>query len=70
MKRLGFSPRSDGVSSRRDRRPESSPGGHTREPIVDGPRSSEVMFEIGVMLALNLAFALAVVMTLRAFGIA
>jgi hypothetical protein len=41
-----------------------------REPALEGPRIADVTFEIGVMLALHLAVAFAVVMTLRAFGIA
>jgi hypothetical protein len=61
MKRLGVSPQSDGVGAR--------PGGvPVREPMLDSPRSGDVMFEIGVILALHLAFAFAVIMTLGAFG--
>ena len=57
MKRLGASPRPDGVA-----------GGHVDEPTVGNPRAADVMVEIGVVLALHLAFAFAVIMTLRAFG--
>jgi hypothetical protein len=57
MKRLGVSPRPDGVA-----------GGHVDEPIVGVPRVGDVMIEIGVVLALHLAVAFAVIMTLRAFG--
>ena len=65
MKRLGFSPRSGTVNARSDCRPEPSPG----EPILEGPRLGDVAFEIGVVLAVHLAFACAVVVTLGAFGI-
>lgn len=37
---------------------------------ADTPRSGDVVFEIGLTLALHLAFALAVVLTLTAYGIA
>jgi hypothetical protein len=57
MKRLGVSPRPDGVA-----------GGHVDEPTLDSPRPVDVMVEIGVVLALHLAVAFAVIMTLRAFG--
>jgi len=67
MKGLGFSLRSEDAS-RRAHRPETLAGGHIREPMLDGPRFGDVMFEIGVLLALHLAFAFAVIMTLRAFG--
>jgi hypothetical protein len=70
MKGLGFSPRPENANTRRAHRPEASPGGHIREPIVGGPRLGDVAFEIGVMLALHLAVAFAVVMTLRSYGIA
>ena len=59
MRGLGFSPR-----------PETSSGGPIHEPIVEAPQLGDVAFEIGVMLALHLAVAFAVVMTLRSLGIA
>lgn len=58
-RRLGFS-----------QHPETTHQAGGREPVLKGPRIGDVTFEIGVMLALHLAFAFAVVMTLRAFGIA
>jgi hypothetical protein len=70
MKGLGVSPRPEGAKTRRAHRPETLSGGHIREPMLEGPRLGDVVFEIGVMLALHLAIAIAVVMTLRSFGIA
>jgi len=60
MKRVGISPGPDGAkASRQDRHPE---------PALEAPRFGDVMFEIGLLLALHLAFALAVVSTLEAVG--
>ncbi len=57
MKRVGLSSRAPDVGER----PQASPN---RVAV------SEITFEIGVTLALHLAVAFAIVMTLRAFGIA
>lgn len=38
------------------------------EPRRNGPPSGEVLFEIGLVLAVHLAFAVAVVLTLDAYG--
>jgi hypothetical protein len=58
MEGPAFSPRPEAADSRR------------AHPIVEGPRLADIVFEIGVVLALHLAAAFAVVMTLRSFGIA
>jgi hypothetical protein len=66
MKRLGFSSHSE------ERRNGPAPSNNIRtcEPNLEGPRISDVVFEIAIVLALHLAFACAVIMTLRAYGIA
>jgi hypothetical protein len=47
------------------------PARHVEAPVdVDAPRSTDMVFEIGLTLALHLALALAVVVTLGACGIA
>lgn len=39
------------------------------EPRRNAPTSGEVLFEIGLVLALHLAFAVAVVLSLDAYGV-
>jgi len=69
MKGLGFSPRPEGTKIGRTYRRETSSGGHSRGPVLEGPRFGDVVFEVGVILALHLAIAFAVVMTLKTYGI-
>ena len=59
MKRVGIPPGSESARAYQDRHPEPTP---------EGPRFGDVMFEIGVVLALHLAFAFAVVTTLSPVG--
>jgi hypothetical protein len=43
--------------------------GRRRSPVADFPAPGEVLLEIGLMLAIHLAIALAIIVTLQAFGI-
>ena len=50
---------------------ERSTARHHEPPVAgDFPAPGEVLVEIGLVLAIHLAVALAVILTLRAFGIA
>jgi hypothetical protein len=61
------------ASLRYFRRPEehaANPAARGRSPVAgDTPAPGEVLLEIGLMLAIHLAIALAIILTLQAFGI-
>jgi len=67
MNRLGLShARTDAMPGLDIATPAASAPREARQPI---PKANETIGEIGIILALHLAFAFAVLLTLRAFGV-
>jgi hypothetical protein len=68
MVRFGFSRARRDVSAKAPVRVATASEALT-DPRRDAPASGEVLFEIGLILALHLAFAVAVLLTLDAYGV-
>ena len=62
---MKFGSANQSLPARSDQWVEPSPGHLEGEPPVDAPRCGDVLFEIGVILAVHLALAVAVTLLLR-----
>lgn len=65
MNRFGLSRPREGITSRFDAATPLVAPVEARET----PKASETLYEMGVLIALHLAFAFAVLLTLRVFGV-
>jgi len=70
MTKFGPVQPADRTPTQPTRFPASLPAHGVEEPPVDAPRFGDVMSEIGLLLAIHLAVAFAVALTLRLCGIA
>jgi hypothetical protein len=67
MSRFGLFRSRDGAVSGLDAAPSATPALPDARPAT--PTVGETLYEISIVLALHLAFAFAVLLTLRAFGV-